>query len=107
MLAARTGSCTTTVLLGVFWTLPSGALAQAVDAAAVSEPPALVFTVTLNWPARVAPAARDAKDHATASAVAPAGTAVTEGFAVVPSTWKRSCAPALRDCALANLALPS
>ena len=37
----------------------------AVDAASLSEPLALVFTVTLNWPARVAPGARAGRDHAT------------------------------------------
>src|SRR2546423_789480 len=58
MPAERAGSCTTTVLLGVRWAPPCGALAQAADAAAVSEPPALPFTVTLNWPTRVVPGAR-------------------------------------------------
>src|SRR5580704_7471338 len=105
MLAATTGRCTTKVLLGVVWTAPAGALVQLATAVALMAVLALLLIVTLSCPVSVAPTARSGTAKATASMVAPAGTAVTYVLAGAPSTWYSVCAPTVLVCAAANVVL--
>ena len=105
MLAGMTGRCTTKVLLGVVWTAPAGALVQLATEVALMAVLALLLIVTLSCPVSVAPTARSGTAKATASMVAPAGTALTYVLAGAPSTWYSVCAPAVLGWAAAKVVL--